>query len=39
MEENKNMTDFSAQIGEADTWLDKAKHWCVRISWRPFPHC
>ena len=25
MEENKNMTDFSAQIGEADTWLDKAK--------------
>lgn len=25
MEENKNMTDFSAQIGNADTWLDKAK--------------
>lgn len=26
MEENKNMTDFSAQIGNADTWLDKGKN-------------
>lgn len=32
-------TDFNAQIGEADTWLDKAKRWCARISWRLFPHC